>query len=294
MLKRLVLVMVVSIWMAAAPSRVLAADAPHPITEHAAVAGSHGEAEKPGILPDFSSSETYMQALWVVIIFVVMLAILYPTAWKNVLAGLKAREERIRRDIAEAEEARTKAESTLRDYTQQLNAAQEKVRQMINQATADGERVATNIRTHAQQEAEEIKERANRDIETAKNNAISEIYEQAAGLATSVAEKILEDEAKYEVEVAKGGFAAGVIAEKFRPHVILLDMHLATIDAREVCKQVKSSADLQLTKVISMSEKLTDEEAKALMGSGFDGFLQKPFHVRQVIEAIEDAMAVVY
>src|SRR5581483_4707591 len=38
-----------------------------------------------------------------------------------------------------------------------------------------------------------------------------------------VLEKILEDEAKYEVEVAKGGFAAGITAEKFRPHVILLE-----------------------------------------------------------------------
>ena len=27
---------------------------------------------------------------------------------------------------------------------------------------------------------------------------------------------------------------------------------------------------------------------------GFDGFLKKPFHVRQVIEAVEDAMAIVY
>ena len=109
-----------------------------------------------------------------------------------------------------------------------------------------------------------------------------------------VLEKILEDEAKYEVEVAKGGFAAGITAEKFRPHVILLDMHLATIDAKEVCKPVRSSQDLQLTKVIAMSSKFTDEEAKALNSNGFDGFLRKPFHVRQVIESIEDAMAVVY
>src|SRR4029077_8287683 len=40
-----------------------------------------------------------------------------------------------------------------------------------------------------------------------------------------VLEKILEDEAKYEVEVARGGFEAGIIAERFRPHVLLLDMH---------------------------------------------------------------------
>ena len=109
-----------------------------------------------------------------------------------------------------------------------------------------------------------------------------------------VLEKILEDEAKYEVEVARSGFAAGITAEKFRPHVLLLDMHLKDVDAPEIAKQVKKSPDLQLTKVIAMSGKLTDAEVQGLMTTGFDGFLRKPFHVRQVIEAIEDSMAVVY
>src|SRR5579862_4165150 len=103
-----------------------------------------------------------------------------------------------------------------------------------------------------------------------------------------VLEKILEDEAKYEVEVARGGFAAGITAEKFRPHVILLDMHLRDIDGRELAKLVKSNPDLQLTKVIAMSGKMTEEEAKGLLAAGgFDGFLRKPFHVRQVIESVE-------
>jgi excisionase family DNA binding protein len=109
-----------------------------------------------------------------------------------------------------------------------------------------------------------------------------------------VLEKILEGEAKYEVEVAKGGFAAGISAEKYRPHVILLDMHLRDLDGRELAKHVKSNPDLQLTKVIAMSGKMSEDELKALAAQGFDGYLKKPFHVRQVIEAIEDAMAVVY
>jgi excisionase family DNA binding protein len=109
-----------------------------------------------------------------------------------------------------------------------------------------------------------------------------------------VLEKILEAEAKYEVEVAKGGFAAGVTADKFRPHVILIDMHLRDIDGREVAKAVKANPDLQLTKVLAMSGKMTEEELKGLLAQGFDSFLKKPFHVRQVIEAIEDATAVVY
>src|SRR5437588_7298142 len=109
-----------------------------------------------------------------------------------------------------------------------------------------------------------------------------------------VLEKILEDEAKYEVEVARGGFAAGVTAEKFRPHVILLDMHLRDIDAPQVAKHVKQNADLQLTKVIAMSGKMAEQELQGLLAQGFDGVPRQPFHVRQVIEAIEDAMAVVY
>ena len=109
-----------------------------------------------------------------------------------------------------------------------------------------------------------------------------------------VLEKILEDEAKYEVEVTKSGFDAGVTAEKFRPHVILLDMHLKGVDAPLVAKHVKGNTDLQLTKVIAMSGTLSEAEVKGLTAQGFDGFLRKPFHVRQVIEAIEDAMAVVY
>jgi F-type H+-transporting ATPase subunit b len=143
-------------------------------------------AHKPGLLePNFFS------ALWVVIIFLVLLIILYPTAWKNVLAGLKAREQRIRTDIAEAEAARGRAEATLREYNAKLAAAQAQVNDMIAQATAQGEQVANNIRTRAEQEAQEIKDRSMREIESARKQAVADIYEHAATLATSAAEKII-------------------------------------------------------------------------------------------------------
>jgi F-type H+-transporting ATPase subunit b len=152
--------------------------------------GEHGgESQSP--LPDPTNSATYTSALWVVIIFVVLLAVLYPTAWKQVLAGLKAREQRIRTDIAEAEAARAKAEATLREYNSQLAAAESRVRDMLTKAQADGEKLATTIRMQAQQEAEEAKERANRDIEASKNAALVEIRNETAELATSIASKIL-------------------------------------------------------------------------------------------------------
>lgn len=109
-----------------------------------------------------------------------------------------------------------------------------------------------------------------------------------------VLEKVLTEQANYEVKTAHSGFSAGVECEKFRPHVLLLDMHLGDIKGEDVLKLIRANDDLQLTKIIAMSGKLTDGQAQHLMNNGFDGYLKKPFHVRQVIEAVEDATAIVY
>ncbi len=110
----------------------------------------------------------------------------------------------------------------------------------------------------------------------------------------TVLRKVLAEQANYEVRTAHSGFAAGVECEKFRPHVLLVDMHLGDIKGEAILKIVRDSEDLQAAKVIAMSGKLTDGQAHQLIQRGFDGYLKKPFHIRQVIEAVEDAVAVVY
>ncbi len=144
------------------------------------------------LVPIPPSKDTIVSAVWVIIIFVVMLGILYKTAWTQVLAGLKARENRIRQDIADAEANRAKAEATLKEYSAQLATAEGTIRDMMTQATADAEKVAQSLRMQAQQESEEIKERATREIETARKAAVADIYAQAADLSTSIASKILK------------------------------------------------------------------------------------------------------
>jgi F-type H+-transporting ATPase subunit b len=130
-------------------------------------------------------------AIWILAIFLCVAIILYRTAWKNVLVGLKAREDRIRKDISDAEAARMKAEDILRQYDSRLAEAEQKVREILDKAVADAEKVGTSIRMKAQEEAEEAKERATKEIEAAKHMALSEIYQQTANLATSIAEKII-------------------------------------------------------------------------------------------------------
>ncbi|MEX0885596.1 MAG: response regulator [Phycisphaeraceae bacterium] len=109
-----------------------------------------------------------------------------------------------------------------------------------------------------------------------------------------VLSKVLHEQAQYEVRAAHSGFAAGINCEKFRPHVMLVDMHLSDLRGEEVLKLVRDNEDLQLTKVIAMSAKLTEGQSQHLTSKGFDGYLRKPFHVRQAIEVIEEATAIVY
>ena len=109
-----------------------------------------------------------------------------------------------------------------------------------------------------------------------------------------VLEKVLGEQASYDVRTVHTGFAAGIACEKFKPHVMLLDMHLSDVRGEDVLKLIRDNEDLQLTKVVAMSGKLTDGQAQHLLSQGFDGYLRKPFHARQAIEAIEEATALVY
>lgn len=110
----------------------------------------------------------------------------------------------------------------------------------------------------------------------------------------SVLEKALTEQANYEVRVTGSGFSAGMECEKFRPHVMLMDMHLGDVSPLDIRRHVRENTDLQMTKVVALSSKLTDGQAHQLLSTGFDGFLRKPFTVSQVIQSIEDAVALVY
>jgi F-type H+-transporting ATPase subunit b len=152
--------------------------------------GGHGPEEKAELLrgPDTGG---IINAITTLIVFLVLVAVLGKYAWGPIAGGLKAREDKIRQDIAEAEAARARSEATLREYQTQLATAEQKVRDLLAKATADAEQIAAGVRTRAQQDAEETKNKATREIDAARKDAVRQVHEQAAVLATNVAEKIL-------------------------------------------------------------------------------------------------------
>ena len=107
-------------------------------------------------------------------------------------------------------------------------------------------------------------------------------------------QNILSEQTSYEIHTATSAFGAGMECERFKPHVVLLDIHIGESDAKAFVENVRKNDQLQFTKVIAMSAKLTDGQTHTLRMAGYDSFLKKPFQVRQVVEAIEAATNLVH
>jgi F-type H+-transporting ATPase subunit b len=131
-------------------------------------------------------------ALFTIVIFLVLLAILGMTAWKPILAGLKGREKAIRDSIEAAQRAKADAERSGRELEAKMAEVQRQASQQLAQAKADAQKLAETIRQQAEAESAALKDRTLREIDAAKQQALTEINTHAAELGTAVARKILQ------------------------------------------------------------------------------------------------------
>jgi F-type H+-transporting ATPase subunit b len=130
-------------------------------------------------------SGSFADAVWTVLAFLLVLAVLGKTAWKPLLNSLKTREEHIRQQIETAENARKKAERMLDDSKHQGLMI---VQQAAEQAQKQGQILAEKTR----QEIFAVKGRAQEDIEHARAAAMQQLWEQAGDIALALGGKVLE------------------------------------------------------------------------------------------------------
>lgn len=126
--------------------------------------------------------------------FAIVLAILGKVVWPKILGALEDRQNKIRAEIQAAEDARKQAAAALERYEKSLAEARAEAQQLIEKTKAEQSTLAADLRARADAELTILRERAQRDIEAAKKQAVSEIYTQAAVLATDLAAKILKRE----------------------------------------------------------------------------------------------------
>jgi len=105
----------------------------------------------------------------------------------------------------------------------------------------------------------------------------------------------LQAKANYEVQTVRSNFETGVIAQKFAPHVLLVNLFAEGINATDICKNIRASEDLQTIKILALAaNQLSDTESIALLQKGFDGFVSNWADVSEVVRKIEEATAIIY
>jgi F-type H+-transporting ATPase subunit b len=109
------------------------------------------------------------------------------------MQGLEKREDGIARQIAETKASNEEAKRMLASYERRLSEASEEVRGMLEEARRDADTTRQSIVAEARKAAEEELSRATREIQLAKDDALSQIAEKAGHLAVEVAGKFLRD-----------------------------------------------------------------------------------------------------
>ncbi len=133
-------------------------------------------------------------AVWTLVIFLLVLLILGKFAWGPLLSGLQQREEFIRRSLQEAKDDREAAEARLQEYEAKLADAGAQATEIVDKGKREAEKASASIEEKARSEADKMVERARREIDLAKQSAIKDLYATSSDLATEIAARILQRE----------------------------------------------------------------------------------------------------
>ncbi len=147
--------------------------------EENAKAGGHGHGTHIGSKDDNSSLLEIKTdlAIYTFIVFILLVAVLWATAFGPITKALVAREERKQQELDDAKAQRKEAEALRGQYEGLLEAAEDKVRDIYAEATAKAEDHRTKRVAEAEEEAQHRLDQAVKEIERAKDQAINELFE---------------------------------------------------------------------------------------------------------------------
>lgn len=133
-------------------------------------------------------------AIWTLVIFILVIVVLGKFAWGPLLSALQQREQFIRNSLQEAQDDREAAEARLREYEARLQEATAEATQILDQGRQNAEKAKVRIEETARTEADKMLDRAKREIDLARQSAIKDLYASSAELATDIAGKVLKRE----------------------------------------------------------------------------------------------------
>ena len=105
--------------------------------------------------------------------------------------ALDDRERRINEALTAADKAKQEAEKVSGEYDEMIKKAQVKAQGIVAEGKKAGEKLREDIENKAKEKANELMEKTEKDIETAKTRAIDDIKSASVELAIQAASKVI-------------------------------------------------------------------------------------------------------
>lgn len=107
-----------------------------------------------------------------------------------------------------------------------------------------------------------------------------------ANLPTDIIEALGSME-RYEVRSASNGFEAGVAAQQFHPHVIVLEASGDCDTVAAICRNIKANASFSGIRIIAVSENGQPKSREWYTERGFDAYLVGSYTLDELAATID-------
>jgi len=128
---------------------------------------------------------------WVAVAFVIFLAATIKPLSKALTAALDGRVERIRMQLDEAQSLREEAQKTLAEYKRKQRDAEAEATKMIEHAKEEAQRIRQQAEKNLEASLARRTQQAEEKIQQAETTALKEVRNQAVDVAITATAKLL-------------------------------------------------------------------------------------------------------
>lgn len=133
------------------------------------------------------------ETIFVMVNFLILVAILYKFGWGPVLKMLDSRQQGIEDSLNKAEEARKEAETMSVKLAAEVADARKQAKAIIDEAQKNAEAAKNDILEQARASADSMLERAQAEIAKEKAEAIGQIRGEVADMVVAVTGRLLSE-----------------------------------------------------------------------------------------------------
>jgi len=123
--------------------------------------------------------------------FILMIAVLWRWAYPAIAAAAEGRQKLIAEQLAEAEKRNREAEQRLKDAEAKLADARAQAQEVIAGAARSGDQLREELKAKGEEDAKRQVEKALKEIEGARQQALQSVRTEVAGIVLEVTQKVI-------------------------------------------------------------------------------------------------------